>query len=285
MPLSADTIRTLHPYEVKILLTLEQLMKRYQWVPLEIIKKVTKFSDSELNFRLRRLIARDMIRYDVVPYEGYSLIFNGYDSMALHALAKKKTISSLGCLIGEGKESRVFEALGLGPVALKFHRVGQRSFHSARVNREYMPGSTHCSWLYASRLSAEREFEALKHLHQSVNVPLPIDNNRHVIVMSFIPGVNLNRCTLEAPKEVFDEVIRNIRAAYQCGVIHADMSEFNIMVSDGEVTLIDWPQWIEPEHPNAIPILENDLGNLITYFKRKYNLSYALEEIVQCVIS
>ena len=80
-----------------------------------------------------------MVRFNPVPYDGYALVFGGYDTLALATLTRKGMISALGTMIGEGKESVVYEALGLGPVAIKFHRVGGRSFTSARVNREYMP--------------------------------------------------------------------------------------------------------------------------------------------------
>ncbi len=91
-----------------------------------------------------------MVRFNPVPYDGYALVFGGYDTLALTTLTRNGTISALGSKIGEGKESVVYEALGLGPVAIKFHRVGQRSFSSARLNRDYMPEEGHCPWLIAS---------------------------------------------------------------------------------------------------------------------------------------
>ena len=92
----------------------------------------------------------------------------------------------------------VYDALGLGPVAIKFHRIGGRSFSSARLNREYMPEDGHCPWLIASKKSAEREYLALTTLHPAVSVPLPVDQNRHTVVMSLVSGQNLNRCRLDA---------------------------------------------------------------------------------------
>jgi RIO-like serine/threonine protein kinase len=51
-----------------------------------------------------------MVRYNTVPYEGYALIFGGYDTLALRSLVKKGTIQALGPMIGEGKESVVYDA-------------------------------------------------------------------------------------------------------------------------------------------------------------------------------
>jgi len=284
MVVAAEHIRTLNKYEKSILLALERGMKRYSWVPLEHLKTTTKLSESEVNYRLSRLIAWGMVRFNPVPYDGYALVFGGYDTLALATLTQKGTISALGTLIGEGKESVVYEALGLGPVAIKFHRVGGRSFSSARLNREYMEDG-HCPWLLASRRSAEREFQALKMLHPKVSVPLPIAQNRHTVVMSFVNGAILNRCRLDAPAEVLDEILENIRSAYGAGVIHSDLSEYNIMVEDGKCVLIDWPQWIETGHQNAEAIVGRDIDNILAFFRRKYKLRRDREVALQCVIA
>ncbi|HMZ31828.1 MAG TPA: RIO1 family regulatory kinase/ATPase, partial [Methanoregulaceae archaeon] len=175
MAISADRIRELHKYEIRILLILERLMRRYRWVPFDIIKKTIGLSESEVNYRLGRLMGWGFVRFDTVPYEGYSLIFQGYDALALISLTKKSIIQALGCMIGEGKEAVIYEGLGLSPLALKFHHVGQRSFQSPRVTRDYIPEEGNCPWLLASRLSAEREYEALRTLHPDVSVPLPVD--------------------------------------------------------------------------------------------------------------
>ena len=283
MAVSAEHIRTLHKYEKSILAVLERQMTRYAWVPLEQLKTSTGFSESEVNYRLSRLIGWGMVRFNPVPYDGYALVFGGYDTLALASLTRKGTISALGTQLGEGKESVVYEALGLGPVAIKFHRVGGRSFNSARLNREYMPDDGHCPWLIASKLSAEREYAALTALHPNVSVPLPIAQNRHTVVMALINGANLNRCRLDAPAEVLDEILANVRTAYRAGVIHADLSEYNILVEDGRCVLIDWPQWVETGHPNAGAIIERDITNILTYFKRKYQLKYDREDAMLCV--
>src|SRR5512136_3192710 len=224
MVIAAERIRTLNKYEKSILNSLERGMKRYEWVPLDQIKNATKLSESEVNYRLSRLIEWGMVRFNPVPYDGYSLVFGGYDTLALSTLTRNGTISALGSPIGEGKESIVYEALGLGPVAIKFHRVGGRSFSSARLNREYMPEDGHCPWLLASRKSAEREYLALKTLHPAVSVPLPIDQNRHTVVMSLVSGQNLNRYRLDEPGTVLDEILSNVQKAYHAGIIHADLS-------------------------------------------------------------
>lgn len=283
MPLPAERIRTLHKYEIRILAVMERLMKRYSWVPEEQIRHAAALSESETSYRIGRLMRWGMVRFNTVPYDGYALVFTGYDTLALHSLVKKGTVSALGSLIGEGKESVVYEALGLTPVAIKFHRVGQRSFSAVRSKREYMPDEGHFPWIFASRRSAEREFAALTALHRTVSVPLPVALNRHAVVMSLVSGANLNRCPLPDPEAMLNDILANIRSAYRAGVIHADLSEFNIMVQDGLPVIIDWPQWVETGHVNAAEVLEKDLATLLTFFRRKYHIPYTVEDALRCV--
>jgi RIO kinase 2 len=285
MGISADHIRKLHKYEIRILVALERLMKRYQWVPLDILTRTVKLSESEMEYRIGRLMEWGMVRYDTVPYEGYTLVFSGYDTIALITLTRKGTVNALGCMIGEGKEALVYEGLGLGPLALKFHHVGQRSFQSARVTREYLPEQGHCPWIFASAYSAEREYQALQRLQTEVSVPLPIDHNRHVVAMELISGVTLNRCRLSNPRKVLDEILENTRKSYELGIIHSDLSEFNVMADEGEhIYLIDWPQWIDPAHPNAEEILSRDVDNILRYFDRKYRVSFSLNDAMALVM-
>jgi len=278
MLISAEAVRKLQENDLRVLHALERLMKRYQWVPLDILGRAAELGEKETSFRLSRLLSLGMAKYEKVPYEGYSLVFLGYDALALEALARRDTVSALGPFIGEGKESVVYEGLGVGRLVLKFHRVGQRSFQSARVKRVYMPEEGHIPWIFASAYSAEREFLALRKLHPKVRVPVPVERNRHVVVMSFVPGVNLIRCTIEDPRAMLDAILLQVRQAWHLGVIHGDLSEYNVMVDGDRCFLIDWPQWVETGHPNAGETLERDLRVILSHFSRKYGIDEPLDE-------
>jgi RIO kinase 2 len=285
MPISAEAVRDLREKDLRVLHALERLMKRYRWVPLEDLVRSTGLGEKETSYTLSRLLSLGMAKFEKVPYDGYSLVFTGYDALALDSLAGKGTVNSLGPFIGEGKESVVYEGLGVGRLVLKFHRVGQRSFQAARVKRGYMPGEGHVPWIFASALSAGREFLALQRLHPAVRVPLPVDRNRHVVVMSFLPGTNLSRCSPGDPVSMLGAILREVREAYRLGVIHGDLSEFNVMVVGEVPYLIDWPQWVETDHPNARETLERDLRVILSFFSRKYGIDHPLEEAVAGVTS
>lgn len=279
MDLSADHIKSLHKYELRILQSIEYLMSRYSWVPEEELVHNSRLSANEVHFRLSKLMEKGMVKYSQVPYPGYCLIFNGYDTLAISHLVKKGIISSLGSCIGEGKESRVYEALRTGPVILKLHRIGQRSFQTVRRGRNYLPEKQHCPWVLASHFSAEQEYLALCTLQNHVRVPTPLLMNRNVIAMTYIAGDRLSDCTLENPREVLDEIIAQVRAAYSRGYIHGDLSEYNVMFDGEEIWIIDWPQWVSPHHENASEILDHDLETITKFFHRRYRISSDMNEV------
>lgn len=284
MRLSGELVRNLHPSELKILHVIERLMTRFDWVPLEFITKSAGYSQAETGYRLSQIIKKGLCKYEAVPYEGYALVFLGYDTIALRSLAAKETVSALGPFIGEGKESVVYEALGLTPLAIKFHRVGQRAFRHVRLNREYLSKEGHCPWLLASRFSAEREFAALKQLVSRVRVPVPVGVNRHAVVMSHIGGEPLHRCRLLDPEPVLSSILDEARECYRCGIIHGDLSEYNVMVDRDQVYLIDWPSWVETDHPNASAILEHDIRTVLGYFRKKYRVDVPVTEALDRVL-
>jgi RIO kinase 2 len=63
------------------------------------------------------------------------------------------------------------------------------------------------------------------------------------------------------------------RAYVKAGVIHADLSEYNIILKpDMHVLIIDWPQYVTAGHPNAEELLMRDVKNVLKYFSRRYGL-------------
>jgi RIO kinase 2 len=118
-----------------------------------------------------------------------------------------------------------------------------------------------------------------------VSSPNPIYQNRHTIVMTYIDGYNLNDVTsLDDPDGFLDDILMNVKKTFNGGIVHADLSEYNIIVQkDGAVLLIDWPQAVSTTHPNVDNLLRRDIYNILRYFERKYNLSRGLEETIAYV--
>jgi RIO kinase 2 len=243
---------------------------------------------NKLEYRLKKLVRDKLVVRNTQPYEGFQIYFEGYDALALNTFVKRKAISAIGDEVGVGKESVIFEAirqpeLAIGepiPVVIKFHREGRTSFKQVKRIREHIGEREHFSWVYAARLAAEREYEVMTKLYPRVTIPKPFDQNMHAIVMALAKGSLLSKTKLLDPEWYLDEILRQAKIVYSMGVIHADLSEYNIFVSEEGVQLIDWPQYITPDHPQADEILERDISNILTHFYRKYGIKRELNEII-----
>jgi len=282
--------RKLHPLDISILRAIELLMARHEYVPEVLIAKKAKLSLEEAQHRLQHLSKNRLIRKWRGPYVGYVLNMAGYDVLAINAFVKANVLEAFGKPLGIGKEADVYDALmpDNRRVAVKFHRLGRISFRQTRRKRDYVAERYHISWLYQSRLAATKEFQALKLLYPvKVAVPEPIKHNRHAIVMGIIEGAELYRYKkIPKPKQVFIEILENVRKAYlEAGVIHADLSEYNIILQpDMHVLIIDWPQYVKSNHPNANKLLERDLRNILTFFRKKRLLNANFSEVFDYVV-
>jgi RIO kinase 2 len=264
-------------------------MKHFEWVPMEELNKYTRLPFEKLEYRLKKLVRNKLVVRTTQPYEGFQIYFEGYDALALNAFVKRKSISAIGDEVGVGKESVIYEAilppeLAIGelvPVVIKFHREGRTSFKQIKRVREHLGEREHFSWIYAARLAAQREYDIMTTLYPEVSIPKPFDHNRHAIVMELAKGSLLSKTKLIDPEWYLDEILKQVKITYSLGVIHADLSEYNIFASEDGVQLIDWPQYITPEHPHADEILERDVSNVLTHFFRKYGIKRELDEAIR----
>ena len=85
-------------------------------------------------------------------------------------------------------------------------------------------------------------------LHHSVYPRETVDHNGNVIVMAIAGGSELSKTKVLDPEWYLDRILEQMRLAYEKGVMHGDLREYNIFVSDERVTVIDWPQYVEVEH-------------------------------------
>lgn len=275
--------------DFRILTGIETGMKHFEWVPMDELNKYTRLPFEKLEYKLKKLVRNKLVVRTTQPYEGFQIYFEGYDALALNAFVKRKSISAIGDEVGVGKESVIYEAilppdLAIGepvPVVIKFHREGRTSFKQIKRVREHLGDREHFSWVYAARLAAQREYGIMATLYPKVSIPKPFDHNRHAIVMELAKGSLLSKTKLIDPEWYLDEILKQVKITYSLGIIHADLSEYNIFASEEGVQLIDWPQYVTPEHPHADEILERDVSNILTHFYRKYGIKRELDEAIR----
>lgn len=277
----AREFRNLERYDFRVLHSVETAMRFFDWVPVDNLPNYARLPLEEVVYRIGRLSKHKLVQRKTTHYVGYKLTFTGYDALGINELVRHNVIESLGSKVGVGKESDIYDAERENGevVIVKFHREGT-TFRHVKRSRGYFGQAERCSWMLASRLAAEREYEALTSLYESVVVPKPIAHNRHIIVMGLLNGREMGNTALGNPVNVLDKIMLQIKAAYDRGVVHADLSEYNVIVcADGEVALIDWPQWVPSSHPNANDLLHRDVGNISSYFSRKYQVTKRTEDL------
>jgi RIO kinase 2 len=285
--IAVKVFRKLENEDLRVLQIIETAMSKHEFVPEELIVKYTKSNTDEIDFRLSRLNKMGLIYQMRGAYVGHTLNYAGYDCLAINALVKAGVLEAFGKPLGVGKEADVYDALTpkRERIAVKFHRLGRISFRQTLRKRGY--ATKHFSWLFQSRLAAEKEFQALKLVFpKKVAVPKPIGQNRHVIAMGMIEGAELAEWKeIPKPDKVLKAILSNVRKAYiKAGVIHADLSEYNIILEPNmHILIIDWPQYVTKDHPNAQQLLERDVKNVLQYFERKRILRVKFKEALDYV--
>jgi len=288
--IAVRVFRELEPEDFKILHAIERQMKNYEHAPKDAVHQQAELPPQEIDYRLPILIKKGLLQGWRGQYIGYSLTTAGYDTLAINALVQANIIEAFGKPLGVGKESDVYDALTptQQQVALKFHRLGRTSFKKTKQKRNYTIKYSYTpDWHHQSRIAAKKEYTALKLLYpKGVAVPEPIKQTRHVLVMGMIEGAELyHHPELPDAQAVYNEILVNVKRAYSdAHIIHGDLSPFNIILQPNQhILIIDWPQNVSTKHPNAKQLLERDLRNVLTFFKRKYGLKNRLKDALTYV--
>lgn len=127
---------------------------------------------------------------------------------------------------------------------------------------------------------AEKEFRNLKRLYMNgIPCPEPVELRSHVLVMEYLtrgngqPSLKLRDHPFKDIDEVvyyYQQMLFYMRRMYQkCRLVHADLSEYNSIVHNDKLYIIDVSQSVEPEHPMALDFLRMDIKNVNDFFERK----------------
>lgn len=216
----------------------------------------------------------------------------------LYKLSAKGYIRALGGVISTGKEANVFYADGHYecqnvPMAVKIYRIETSEFY--RMD-EYLFGDRRFDLRRISKKDiiivwTEKEFRNLERAYEyGVNVPKPFVYYRNIILMEFlgedeIPAptlsdVGYNLRDIVEIKEFFEDVIQNVKRLYEAELVHADLSEYNIVLFKGKPYLIDMGQSVLRDHPYAMDYLRRDLRNVLRFFS-KFKIKCDVESLIR----
>lgn len=226
----------------------------------------------------------------------YSEVLDLRTLKTLYKLSAKGYIRALGGVISTGKEANVFYADGhyechSVPMAVKIYRIETSEFY--RMD-EYLFGDRRFDLRRVSKKDiifvwTEKEFRNLERAYEhGVNVPKPFVYQKNVILMEFlgeneIPAPTLSDLGYDLKELVdieafFNEVIQNIKRLYEAELIHADLSEYNIVLFKGKPYLIDMGQSVLKDHPYAMDYLKRDIKNVLRFFS-KFNIKADVESL------
>ena len=205
-------------------------------------------------------------------------VFDDATLGALYKLVQDGYIDAFGGPISTGKEANIYTALAPdGEVAVKVYRINASDF---RDMREYLDGDPRFEGIGSDKKKVvtawvRKESSNLKRARRAgVRTPEPIAVERNVLVMELVGLVEerarrLAEVNVENPETAFEVVREYMRRLYGAGLVHGDLSEYNLIVYEGELVVIDLGQAVTVHHRNAEEFLRRDCRNVANFFARQ----------------
>lgn len=204
--------------------------------------------------------------------------------MILFKLINRKVIEEINGCISTGKEANVYHATSADgkDKAVKIYKTSILTFkdRDKYVSGEYRFRRGYCRHNPRKMVQtwAEKEMRNLSRLYEAgIHCPQPILLRSHVLVMTFIgtqglpaPLLKDVELTESKARELYLECVLLMRKLfYDCKLVHADLSEFNLLYDEGKLCVIDVSQSVEHDHPRALDFLRKDSLNVNEYFRKK----------------
>ncbi len=265
----------------KILESMFRNLWDYEYIPLQTIASQARLNEDKTRNILRYLSDLRIVQNKTTEYEGSTFTFLGLSLYSLHRLVRKGMISAIGKVMGEGKESAVFNCFSekYGECVVKFHKVGHTSFKKVKEKRDY--GDLHFSVL-AIR-SARNEYKALKRL-EGLAVPRAYAWEGNAVMMELIDARELFKVRLANPEDVLEMILGEVRKFYTRGIIHGDLSQYNVLVNPEGIWIIDFPQSVEVGEAGWREVLERDISNILRYFNRSYRIEKDINSVIESIM-
>lgn len=203
-------------------------------------------------------------------------VFDEHTLLVLYKLLNRTKIRAES-LVKEGKESVILS--GLTPekkwVAIKVYRTEACDF---KKMWKYLIGDPRFKDLKKKKrtianLWCKREFKNLKiAVKAGVNCPEPITSRENILIMSLIgedgiPAPRLIDVILEDASPVYKDVIRDLKKLTKSGMVHGDLSAYNILLWD-KPYFIDFSHSTTVNNQMALELLERDVKNINSYFSK-----------------
>ncbi len=226
--------------------------------------------------------------------KAFENVFDQWTKEALLKLSDRGILERLYGTIESGKESLIFPAdTPEGErVLVKIYMTRAGDF---RDMRRYLQGDKRFRGVGKDRRSVitewcRKEYRNLEKASNVVRCPEPIAVEKNILVMEFIgrdfrPFPKLRDVEIENPGTGYRNVVKGIERLWgQEELVHGDLSEYNILVTDSpELVWIDFSQGVHVSHPEAGELLERDVKTVSKHFEKQgaeTNPEEALEVII-----
>ena len=222
--------------------------------------------------------------------------------MILLQMINRNLVSEVNGCMSTGKEANVYHAVSLPAqdddasettVATPLQRaikVYKTSILVFKDRDKYVTGEHRFRSGYSKsnnramvKVWAEKEMRNLKRIYSAgIPCPEPIQLRLHVLVMGFLgdkkgtPAPRLKDVELtggdldERWRALYFQLLGYMRILYHtCHLVHADLSEYNVLYHQDKLWLIDVSQSVEHEHPRSLEFLRMDIKNVNDFFRRQ----------------
>ncbi|KAB8069543.1 RIO1 family-domain-containing protein [Aspergillus leporis] len=215
--------------------------------------------------------------------------------MLLLQMINRNIVSEIHGCLSTGKEANVYYSMLMpdDEDAAPLHRaikVYKTSILVFKDRDKYVTGEFRFRQGYSKsnnramvKLWAEKEMRNLRRIHVAgIPCPEPIFLRLHVLVMAFlgnsrgIASPRLKDVEFDIPnpetrwRELYIELLGHMRVMYQtCRLVHADLSEYNMLYHKKKLHIIDVSQSVEHDHPRSLEFLRMDIKNISDFFRRK----------------
>ncbi|ODV95775.1 hypothetical protein PACTADRAFT_49227 [Pachysolen tannophilus NRRL Y-2460] len=195
-------------------------------------------------------------------------------------------ITEMNGTISTGKEANVYHCYNKDTnieYALKIYKTSILVFkdRSRYIANEYrFQNNTSTNPRKMIKLWAEKEFRNLNRLYaNNIPCPKPIELKSHALLMEYLtkgnhePSPKLKDYDFKNLDQIiffYHQMIIYMRRMFQeCKLVHADLSEYNSIIHNGKLYIIDVSQSVEPEHPMSLDFLRMDIKNINDFFTKK----------------
>ncbi|KUI59286.1 Serine/threonine-protein kinase rio1 [Cytospora mali] len=219
------------------------------------------------------------------------LVLDQRTRMILLQMINRGVVSEIHGAISTGKEANVYGAVlhpddGSEPVqrAIKIYKTAILVFKDRERyitgEHRFKGGSEKGNNRKMVKLWAEKEFRNLRRIYTAgIACPEPLSLKLHVMVMSFLgdnkgwayPKLRDASVTSDDEwRDLYIQLLGIMRRMYQvCKLVHADLSEYNILYYNRRLYMIDVSQSVEHDHPRSLEFLRMDIKNVGDFFRRQ----------------